>query len=206
MGTSPAPDPPDGTPGPSPFSTLPLILLLLLSGSTQAGDWDLERLMGQLAQNPGGRVSFTEKTYVSILDQPLESAGELVYVRPDRLEKRTFRPRPEIASLQGGELSLERGGQRRTLRLEDYPEAAAFVDSIRATLAGDRASLEATYRVSLSGSEADWTLVLEPLGMRMAAVVRRIEIRGRGAQARRVEILQPGGDRSEMELTPLPGP
>lgn len=180
--------------------------MLLVSPGTIAGDWDLDRLMGRLAQNPGGRVGFTEKTYVSILDQPLESAGELLYVPPHRLEKRTLQPRPEVAAIAGGELSLERGGQRRTLRLEDYPEAAAFVDSLRATLAGDRGALERSYRLSLEGDEGDWTLVLEPRGMRLAAVVRRIEIQGRGGEARRVEILQPDGDHSEMELRPLTGP
>jgi hypothetical protein len=120
-----------------------LVLALLIGGAAPAADWDLDRLMGRLAENPGGRVTFTEKTYVSILDQPLESAGELIYVPPDRLEKRTQRPRPEVAALTGGELSLERGGQRRTLRLADVPEAGAFVDSIRATLAGDRAAWSA---------------------------------------------------------------
>jgi hypothetical protein len=187
---------------------LPLapLLLLLLSFSGQAGEWNLDRLMAGLAQNPGGRVDFTEKTYMSILDLPVEGSGELVYIPPDRLEKRTVEPRAELASLQGGELTLERGGQRRTLRLDEYPEAAAFVESIRGTLAGDRAALERTYRLRLEGGEDDWTLVLEPRGLRLSAVVRRIEIRGGGAEVRRIEILQPDGDRSVMELGPPQGP
>jgi len=182
------------------------VLLLLVSSSARTDDWNLDRLMGRLAQNPGGRVSFTERAYISILDQPVESTGELVYIPPDRLEKRTFKPKPEVASLQGGELSLERGGQRRTLRLDEYPEAAAFVESIRGTLAGDRAALERTYRLSLRGTEANWILVLEPRGLRLSAAVRRIEIQGSGGQARRIEILQPDGDRSVMDLDPTQGP
>lgn len=178
-----------------------LIALMVMAGARAEG-WDLERLMGRLAQNPGGRVDFTERSYMSILDQPLVSKGELVYVPPDRLEKRTFTPKPEVATLQGGELSLERGGKRRTLRLDEYPEAGAFVDSIRATLAGDRSALDRTYHLSLKGDESDWTLVLEPRGLRMGAVVRRIEIQGSGGQVRRIEIRQPDGDRSELELSP----
>lgn len=182
------------------------LFLLLLSAGGQAGEWDLDRLMERLAQNPGGRIDYTEKTYMSILDLPVEGSGELIYIPPDRLEKRTSKPRPEIASLKGGELTLERGGQRRTLRLDEYPEAAAFVESIRGTLAGDRAALERTYRLHLEGSEDAWTLVLEPRGLRLSAVVRRIEIQGSGAEARRIEILQPDGDRSVMELGPPQGP
>lgn len=206
MRPRPPPRFPDRAPGPAWRLTWALIALFVGMAGAQADGWDLDRLMGRLAKNPGGRVDFTERSYMSILDQPLVSKGELVYVPPDRLEKRTFTPRPEIATLQGGELSLERGGKRRTLRLDEYPEAAAFVESIRATLAGDHAALERTYHLSLEGSESDWTLVLEPRGLRMGAVVRRIEIQGSGGQVQRIEILQPDGDRSELDLSPPQGP
>jgi hypothetical protein len=60
--------------------------------------------------------------------------------------------------------------------------------------------------LSLEGSESDWTLVLEPRGLRMGAVVRRIEIHGSGGLVRRIEIQQPDGDRSELDLSPPQGP
>ena len=57
----------------------------------------------------------------------MESSGELSYVAPDRLEKRTLKPKPESMVLDGGTLTLERGGRKRSLPLADYPEVGAFV-------------------------------------------------------------------------------
>ena len=40
------------------------------------------------------------------------------------------------------DIVIERGRQKHTLQLQDYPELAAVIDSIRGTLAGDRKALE----------------------------------------------------------------
>ncbi len=60
------------------------------------------------------------------------------YDAPDRLEKRTLKPRAETLVLDGGELTVERAHGRRVMDLRAYPQILPFVESIRATLAGDR--------------------------------------------------------------------
>ena len=84
--------------------------------------------------------------------------------------------------LEQGNLVIERGRQKHRLQLQDYPELAAFIDSIRGTLAGDRKALERNYRLSLEGSAEQWNLQLLPLDEKMQAVVKRIRIAG-GATA-----------------------
>jgi len=48
-------------------------------------------------------------------------------------------------------------------QLRAYPEVAGMIESLRATLAGDRQALERVYRLSLAGTSDDWTLELTPL-------------------------------------------
>ena len=178
---------------------LPVALaLMLLAVISHAAAWDIDQLMRGLAQTHSSRASFVEKKYIAILDRPVESSGELVYTAPDRLEKRTLKPKPESMILERGILVIERGRQKHRLQMQDYPELAAFIDSIRGTLAGDRNALERHYRLSLDGAAEHWTLQLLPVNEKMQAVVKRIRIAGARDAVRSIEITQADGDSSLM--------
>lgn len=175
------------------------LMLSILSPSAFAA-WDLQQLMDTLAQNKSGRTTFVEKKYIAILDKPVESSGELVYTAPDGLEKRTLKPKPESMVIRGEELFIERGQQKHRLQLQAYPELAAFIDSIRGTLAGDRKALERSYRLSLEGTEQRWTMRLLPLNEKMAASIQRISITGTRELVKSIEITQADGDKSIMTI------
>ena len=180
-----------------------LFTLALFPAISQAADWDIDQLMRGLAQNRSGRASFVEKKSIAMLDKPVESSGELFYSAPDHLEKRTFKPKPESMTLDAGTLIIERGRQKHHLQLQDYPELAAFIDSIRGTLAGDRKALERNYRLSLDGTVERWTLQLLPTDEKMQAVVKRIRIAGVRDTVRSIEITQADGDSSQMLIEKL---
>ncbi|MDO8386051.1 MAG: LolA-related protein [Polaromonas sp.] len=178
-------------------------LLLALMATPALAAWDITQLMQGLAQNKSGRASFVEKKYIALLDKPVESSGELLYTAPDRLEKRTFKPRPESMLIESGTLTVERNKRRMTLRLQDYPELVAFTESIRGTLAGDVAALRRVYNLELEGSEERWTLILRPVETKMLDVVQRIRIGGSRAEVKTIEIEQTDKDRSVMVIAPL---
>lgn len=180
-----------------------VLVLLLLPAITHAAGWDIDQLMGELAQTRYSHVRFSEKKSIALLDQPVESSGELFYSAPDRLEKRTLKPRAETMLVEGGALVIERGRKRYRLQLQDYPELAAFIDSIRGTLAGDRKTLERNYRLTLEGNAARWTLLLLPTQERMQAVVKQIRILGVRDEVRSVEVTQADGDSSLMLIDKL---
>ncbi|RQS27407.1 outer membrane lipoprotein carrier protein LolA [Burkholderia sp. Bp8992] len=165
--------------------------------------WNLDRLMSTLAQHKSGRATFTETKYLSIATQPVESSGELVFVAPDHLEKHTLSPKPEHLVVDGDMLTVERNNRKFTLALARYPELGAFIDSIRATLAGNRFALEQVYKVALSGRGDDWTLTLTPLDSRMLKVVSTITLDGTRDVLRSVAIRQADGDHSVMRLQPV---
>lgn len=191
------------------MTTLPRIiyrltlLSLLLPSVGLAADWDIDQLLQGLAQTRAGRARFVETKMIAMLDKPLESSGELFYSAPDHLEKRTLKPKVESMTVDGGALLIERGSKKHRLQLQDYPELAAFIESIRGTLAGDRKALERNYQLNLFGTVERWTLQLSPTDAKMLAVVQRIRIAGVRDTVRSIEIMQADGDSSRMLIEKL---
>ncbi|NDP38669.1 MAG: outer membrane lipoprotein carrier protein LolA [Rhodoferax sp.] len=185
------------------LASLALGLLLATASPAVLAAWDIQQLMDALAQNRSSQASFVEKKTIAMLERPVESSGELFYTAPNHLEKRTLKPKPESMVIDGGDLLIERGRQKHRLQLQAYPELAAFIDSIRGTLAGDRQALERNYQLSLEGTPERWALQLLPRDDKMLAVVQRIRIAGARDQVRSIEITQADGDSSLMSIEKL---
>ena len=186
--------------------TCALLLVNGMAATSHAATWDIDQLMHNLAQTRSGHASFVETKSISMLEQPIESSGELFYTAPDRMEKRTFKPKPETMVVDGDNLLIERKQQKYRLQLPDYPELAAFINSVRGTLAGDRKALERTYQLSLEGTAQNWTLQLVPVSARMKQVVTRIRIAGVNDEVRSIDIMQADGDSSQMRIEKLATP
>jgi len=190
---------------PRTLLAIPLLVCISISAGAaraQAEFSDLNEVMRLLAMRQHGRVEFIEQQFLAVLKQPIESSGELRYDAPDRLEKRTQKPRAETLLLTGGVLTVERGHNKRVMDLHSYPQVLPFVESIRATLAGDRGSLERLFHVDFAGSVARWTMTLVPLESKVKQSVSQVRIDGIRDQLVKVEIRQPDGDRSLMTLRP----
>ena len=179
-------------------------ILLFAIGSHAASSWDIEQLMQSLATTRSGHASFVEIKSIAILEKPVESSGELFYSAPDRLEKRTLKPKLESMVLDKDKLIVEQRGKKRVLALQNYPEVAAFIDSIRGTLAGDRKALERNYQLNIEGDQQNWNLTLLPIEDKMKKIVAKISIAGSGNVLQTINILQADGDSSQMTITPLP--
>lgn len=179
------------------------LLLLALAPAAPAADWGVSELFRSIADERPGRATFRERKHLAILDRPVESSGELAFIPPDRLEKRTLLPRPELVTVERERITLERGGKRHTLGLRANPAIAVLVESIRATLAGELDTLTKSYSVALDGTPARWKLTLRPLDAAAQGLVDRIELAGAQARVATVEIFQADGDRSVMTITPM---
>lgn len=185
-----------------------LLLAVLLAGLAAGAQaaFEVDQLMADLARHKGGRLRFVETRHIALLDKPLLSSGEMIYMPPDRLEKRTLLPRPETLVLDKDMLSLERDKRKLSINLASRPEALAFVDSIRSMLSGNRKALERNYALRVQGGSADWVLTLLPREPAIAAMLHRITVSGSGNQVRRIEYLQADGDRAEIAIEPIGKP
>ncbi|MBA3773644.1 MAG: outer membrane lipoprotein carrier protein LolA [Ramlibacter sp.] len=162
--------------------------------------WDIDELMQTLAKSKASKATFVEHKHIAMLDAPVVSSGELVFTAPDRLERRTLKPRPESVVLEGDTMTLRRGERQMVLKLQDYPAVGALIESIRATLGGDRAALQRHYNLKLDGTAARWSLTLSPREARTRALVLEIRIDGELGEVRTVEIEQADKDRSVMTI------
>ena len=162
--------------------------------------------MEMLALVPAAKDSFTETKTSAVLSTPLVLKGSLIYQRPDRLEKNVLAPYDERTVIAGDSVTIENRTLKQTRRFSLASSAAisAFVASIRATLAGDRAALERHYSVQLEGRQEAWTLTLTPRDPKLASLVKRILIAGAAERLKRIDIEEATGDRSVMQINPEP--
>ena len=172
----------------------------------QPSAWTITELMHGLAQVKESQASFVERKYLSILKTPLEYSGTLSYIAPGHLEKKTLLPKPESVVLDQDKLVVQSGAanRKRTLSLQDYPVVWAFVESFRATLAGDIQALNRFYAVTLDGSAQQWLLILRPLDSKMKSLISEIRIGGSLAQITTIETREAGGDYSVMSIQSTP--
>jgi outer membrane lipoprotein-sorting protein len=175
---------------------------MLLPALCAAQGWDLQALMGEMAAVPASRTRFVETRHLAMLTRPLELKGSLTYERPHRLTKHVESPFDELLTVDGEALSLvnRTKGEQRTVSLREQPVLGALVESVRATLAGDRAQLERHYRVKFSGARQAWQLQLAPRQAQLRAHVESIVLAGAGDRLQRIEVLESGGDSSVMSI------
>lgn len=168
-----------------------------------SADWSLPTLMARLAETRGGTARFVEHRMLQMVATPLQSSGVLRYTAPDRLEKQTLLPRPTRLVLVGGRVTIEREGEStQTISLADYPEIAALVEGLRATMAGDFPTLQRYFEMGLEGNAGAWTLTLRPRQARMQTLVREMRVAGSGGVVSRVDTIETDGDRTETLITP----
>ena len=162
-----------------------------------------DELMRKLAEVPAARAGFVETRSSALLSAPLVVEGTLAWQRPDRLVREVREPYRETSVIEGATMTLTRpGAAARTLALPDGVPRA-LVEALRATLAGDLASLRRHFALAVHGSIERWTLTLSPRDPALGALIGRIDFAGRGAAIERIEVLEARGDRTVTVLQPL---
>ncbi len=76
------------------------------------------------------------------------------------------------------------------------------MESIRATLAGDRGALERYFHLDFSGTLAHWNLLLAPTAPAPGDSIAEIHITGAGAALHTFEVRQTDGDHSILSIGP----
>lgn len=180
------------------------LLTALLAWPVAARAQDTMRaVMAALAAVRDSRASFVEEKEIPEIEGLLTSRGTLSWHAPGRLEKHTTEPFEERLLVDGDRLLLERPDRdiHQDIALDTAPEIRPLVEAIRATLAGDAATLRQYFDIDFSGDLSRWRMVLKPRSVRVLAAVQRIVIEGEGSAVLVVETQGREG-RSRMMATP----
>lgn len=183
-----------------------MVLALGLPLLARAGEsWDIAALMQALARVQTLESKFIEQRESLYLTRPLTISGTLSYRAPRYLEKHSLAPIEERFIADGDKLSIERmrdgKATRHRLNLLDYPQLRPFIEGVRATLAGDLATLERFYTVALTGAASAWQLRLLPREASLRERIQEVRIQGQDTRIRAIEIHETAGDTSRMRIT-----
>jgi hypothetical protein len=170
--------------------------------ASSAAALTLDELMHELQGVAERHATFEETKQIALLTTPITRRGSLDYMRPDRLRMQVDKPYFERLDIAGDTVTVERSTGVSRIALSTQPALSAWIASLRATLAGDAAALQARFDVRVSGTLAQWRLDLTPRDAALAAVVERLAIAGHGSDVVRFEVDERKGDSSRMTISP----
>lgn len=180
---------------------LPSVLVGLLALSpAPALAWGLPEMMAAMASVRSERAHFMEKKNLSILQEPIQTAGLLEYRSPDFLKKETVTPTSDTLEVEGDWLRIDSDQTKQRIHLPSYPMLQALVEAVRSTMAGDLPRLEQFYSVHFHGNESRWVLELEPLISEVRDRLVRTIIAGHGNRIDFIRTEEKDGDSSEMTV------
>ena len=177
--------------------------LALAPRAVLAEAFDLDALTTLLGRVKSGEATFVETRRIEMLDRTLQSSGRLSFKAPDGFVRETLKPRHEKLAVDGNTVTMSLGERSRTMQLDASPEAAVIVEAVRGTLTGNRATLERLFETTVSGDARAWTLKLVPRDLRLRGQVSAVQVSGREAMAREVQVQLADGDRSVMTIEPV---
>lgn len=165
-------------------------------------DWTVEQLVARLKAQRSPTVAFEEKTYSSLLTEPLTVRGVLRFTPPATLEKDVQEPYRERYVIEGDRVLVEsaRKGIKKTLSLGDYPGLRTLVEAFRASFMGDAKGLREAYDATIGGDSRQWTLLLRPREAEAKAMVDYILFTGADGRIETIAMRAPDGDRSVLTL------
>jgi hypothetical protein len=180
-----------------------LLMLGAIAAAPPPSD-GLEAIMAALRAVRHVEARYVERRTLQALSTPIETRGTLRFDAPDRLEKAAD-PGPdgsaERLTVDRDRITIARGHGAADISfsLAEHPEIGVLVDSIRATLAGDRAALRRAFTVAMAGSVAGWQIVLQPRAHR--DILQWMRITGHGGRITRIDTMDGDGDGAEMTIT-----
>ncbi len=156
----------------------------------------VDALLAGFATMPGLYAEFRQESFIGLLAEPLVDTGT-IHFADGKLARRTLSPTPSVVVMddKGIEYSDGRGVER--IDLDGKPAIKQFVDAFTKIFAGDRAGLEALYKVEFTPGEGrSWTLTLVPKVAPMKDIIAKVIVRGAGLEIATMRVVETGGDET----------
>ena len=179
-----------------------LLVLLAACAALGAGEPEsppltLDFLLASMSGTPGVVADFHERKFLSLLDGPIESQGTLYFQPPDRWARVTSAPAKTRLVLDAGRMRFSDEAGSSDVALAESPIARVFAENMIAIFRGDRAELEARYRLEFHSEGDRWQLSLTPKGAPLDRAIASIKLSGAGRTLRELIVVEIDGDSTQ---------
>lgn len=149
------------------------------------------------------RGSFTQRKYLPELEQPLVSSGRYVIAAGHGLIWRIEQPvETQLVITRQHLIQRSNGHETARLSVERQPALGMVAAILLAIFQADMDRLRQYFEIERQGrGDGGWTMLLRPGMETVGKVIERVRVSG-AAHIQRIEIHQPNGDRSVIELDP----
>jgi len=183
-------------------------LAILVAVPPPATAADLASLLASIAARSAGVKTLTctirQERHLKVLSQPVLFEGELTVEKPDRLRLEFTTPIPSVFLLDGSHGTHCSGdGEPRRFDLGADPAMAAMGRQMTSWMSGNYAALQELYEMQAVAPGPG--LVMTPRDPGVARVIARLEVlfEPETLHPRRLEIVEPGGDRTVISFTAI---
>lgn len=177
------------------MALVPALTFPAVSSSVRAQGTELDALLASFRGMTGLSARFVEDKTIALLATPIRSEGEIHFVAPGTLMRRVTAPTTSAALIERGRLTMVANGQRQEIDLTSNAVVGGFISSFADVLAGDRAALERTYRITYARLEGgDWKLTLRPKGAPLDQFLTEMEMIGNGRSVKTMRMVEVSGD------------
>jgi outer membrane lipoprotein-sorting protein len=166
----------------------------------------LESIMREFAASGGIEARFHESRQLSILNDPIESAGTLYFAPPDQLARLVSEPGKTKLVVSDSTVTFQDETGVQTFALDSSEVARALLGNTTVLLRGDIELLRSQYEVEFHVDVADgvdvadrkkdeiWTLDLVPRDPVVRKILKRLRVQGKGGKLVRMESIETSGD------------
>lgn len=160
----------------------------------------VDELLTGFAKMPGLYAEFRQESFFGLLAEPLVDTGTLHFA-DGKLARRTLSPTPSVVIMDGRGIEYGDGQTVERIDLAGKPAIKQFVDAFTKIFAGDRAGLEALYRIEFAAGEGrSWTLTLVPKVAPMNQIIAKVVVSGTELSLATMRVVETGGDETVTQF------
>lgn len=181
---------------------LSLLVPAVSAGAGQQKPLAVEQLGKIITGVPDHTAKFHETRRLTLLSEPVELEGRLVFHAPDRLEKHTLVPQREDLVVDGQWVNVSLPDQNTEMRfnIADDPVLHGLLFSLQSLLNGKPENLSRIFTLEAWGDSSHWTLRLKPVSAEMKKRLQILRVTGEGRWLRTIELWETSGDYMIMTI------
>jgi Outer membrane lipoprotein carrier protein LolA-like len=155
---------------------------------------ELERILRHHKGN-GLFAKFAEEKKVSILQQPLRSSGELIFLPHKGLYRKLITPfQQEWLMTMTAVQQRDRQGRIETMALVHLPLAKALVEGFLTVFSGSWEAIHAQFHVYFASDTQQWRLGLTPKHTMLSKIISCMILEGQQEQVQSLTVRETDGD------------